>query len=249
MPYVVSLKQFDGPLDLLLTLISRAKIDIRDIFVSEITEQCLEYMAGIDELDMDAASEFLQMAATLVEIKSRALLPAPPKPEDPDAETPEQALIRQLTEYKAFKETCEDLKRLEQAAKLMLSKLPEEYPLPPPEFELTGLTLEGLTRAFLRVLSRARDESEAPRLREIRRDVYTVQECMKRIQARLRKGDILFDDLFGEEPCRAEIVALFMGMLELLKLNRVRVRQRGVFGEIVLSPVKKGESSAEVEAS
>ena len=110
MPYVVSLKQFDGPLDLLLTLISKAKIDIRDIFVSQITEQYLEYMQGVDELDMDSASEFLQMAATLVEIKSRALLPKPPKPEDPDEETPEQALIRQLTEYKAFKETCEDVK-------------------------------------------------------------------------------------------------------------------------------------------
>ena len=247
MPYVVSLKQFDGPLDLLLTLISRAKIDICDIFVSEITEQYLEYMAGVDELDMDSASEFLQMAATLVEIKSRALLPVPPQPEDPDAETPEQALIRQLTEYKAFKETCEDLKRLEQAARLMLNKLPEEYPLPPPEYELTGLTLEGLTRAFLRVLSRVKDDSDVPRMREIRRDSYTVQSCMARIQTQLRKGDIAFEELFDDEPCRAEIVGLFMGMLELLKLNRVRVYQRGVFGEIILSPVKRGET--EVEAS
>ena len=249
MPYVVSLKQFDGPLDLLLTLISRAKIDICDIFVSEITEQYLEYMAGVDELDMDSASEFLQMAATLVEIKSRALLPVPPKPEDPEAETPEQALIRQLTEYKAFKETCEDLKRLEEAARLMLNKLPEEYPLPPPEYELTGLTLEGLTRAFLRVLSRAGKTEETAQQREIRRDSYTVQNCMARIQSRLRKGSIAFEELFDEEPCRAEIAGLFMGMLELLKLNRVRVRQRGVFGEIILSPVKRSEETREVEAS
>ena len=249
MPYVVSLKQFDGPLDLLLTLISRAKIDICDIFVSEITEQYLEYMAGVDELDMDSASEFLQMAATLVEIKSRALLPVPPKPEDPDAETPEQALIRQLTEYKAFKETCEDLKRLEEAARLMLSKLPEEYPLPPPEYELTGLTLEGLTKAFLRVLSRAGKSEESAQQREIRRDSYTVQHCMARIQSKLREGSIAFEALFEDEPCRAEIVGLFMGMLELLKLNRVRVRQRGVFGEIILSPVKRGEETREVEAS
>ena len=77
--YVVSLKQFDGPLDLLLTLISRAKIDIKDIFLSEITEQYLMSMAGVDELDMDSASEFLQMAATLLEIKSRTLLPVPPR--------------------------------------------------------------------------------------------------------------------------------------------------------------------------
>ena len=100
MPYIVSLKQFDGPLDLLLTLISNAKIDIHDIFVSEITEQYLETMKLVDELDMDSASEFLQMAATLLEIKSRAMLPKPPKPEDPDELTPEEALIKQLEEYR-----------------------------------------------------------------------------------------------------------------------------------------------------
>ncbi len=243
MAYVVSLKQFDGPLDLLLTLISRAKINICDIFVSEITEQYLEYMAGIDELDMDSASEFLQMAATLVEIKSRALLPAPPKPEDPEAETPEQALIRQLTEYKAFKEKCEDMKRLEESARLMLNKLPEEYPLPPPEFELTGLTLENLTRAFLRVLSRAGRTEETPRQREIRRDSYSLQNCMSRIQAMLRRGDVSFEALFDDEPCRAEIAGLFLGVLELLRLGRLRVRQRGVFGEIILSPVRRAETT------
>ena len=89
--YYVSLKQFEGPLDLLLDMISHAKINIREIFVSEITEQYLEAMKQIGDLDMDSASEFLQMAATLVEIKSRALLPKPPEPEDHEPElTPEQ---------------------------------------------------------------------------------------------------------------------------------------------------------------
>ena len=89
--YIVSLKQFDGPLDLLLTLITHAKVDIHDIFVSEITEQYLESMKLVDELDMDSASEFLQMAATLLEIKSRAMLPKPPKPEDENGLSPEEA--------------------------------------------------------------------------------------------------------------------------------------------------------------
>ena len=239
MPYVVSLKQFDGPLDLLLTLISRAKIDICDIFVSEITEQYLEYMAGVDELDMDSASEFLQMAATLVEIKSRALLPVPPQPEDPDAETPEQALIRQLTEYKAFKETCEDLKRLEEAARLMLNKLPEEYPLPPPEYELTGLTLDALMKAFQRVLARSQARQDAPEPREIRKDSYTVQACMFRIQRRVRSGKCSFEDLFDGAPNRQEIVTLFQALLELIRLGRVTVRQRGVFGNISIQAAEK----------
>ena len=102
--YYVSLKQFEGPLDLLLHLITRAKVDIKDIFVSEITEQYLASMGSVDELDMDTASEFLTMAATLVYIKSRSLLPKPPK-ENTEEEDPADALIRQLREYRAAKET------------------------------------------------------------------------------------------------------------------------------------------------
>ena len=155
MPYIVSLKQFDGPLDLLLTLISSAKLDIQDIFVSEITEQYLESMKLVDELDMDSASEFLQMAATLLEIKSRAMLPKPPKPEEEGALSPEEELIRQLTEYKQFKEISARMHQLEEEARALLTKLPEEYPLPPPNIEITGLTLEKLAKAFKKVLERA----------------------------------------------------------------------------------------------
>lgn len=244
MAYVVSLKQFDGPLDLLLTLISRAKIDICDIFVSEITEQYLEQMQGVDELDMDSASEFLQMAATLVEIKSRALLPTPPREPEEGEETPEQALIRQLTEYKAYKELSHDLQSLEEAAKRMLSKLPEEYPLPPPEFELTGLSMEGLSRALARILERLEKSEQPPAPRRIRRDSYTVQSCMQRIAQFLRQANgaaLPFEDLLEEDPCRAEVVTLFMAMLEMLKLNRLAVRQDENFGEILLLPVRRHE--------
>lgn len=247
MAYVVSLKQFDGPLDLLLTLISRAKIDICDIFVSEITEQYLEQMQGVDELDMDSASEFLQMAATLIEIKSRALLPAPPKPDAEDEETPEQALIRQLTEYRAYKELSHDMQALEEAARQMLSKLPEEYPLPPPEFELTGLSLEGLSRALERILSRLRLDGEPPEPRRIRRDSYTVQSCMQRIAQRLRQANgaaLPFEELFEEDPCRAEVVTLFVALLEMLKLNRLAVRQAENFGEILLLPAVRRQPMA-----
>ena len=128
MAYTVSLKQFDGPLDLLLTLIGKARIDIQEIFVSEITEQYLAYMAGVDELDMESASEFLQMAATLLEIKSRAMLPKPPKPENEDELSPEEALIKQLTEYKQFKEASERMHQLEEEARALMTKMPEEYP-------------------------------------------------------------------------------------------------------------------------
>ena len=100
------LKDFDGPLDLLLTLIGKAQIDIRDIFISEITDQYLEIVHKAKDLNMDEASDFLVMAATLLEIKSRSMLPKPPPPEEGE-EDPEEALIRRLEEYKRFKETAE----------------------------------------------------------------------------------------------------------------------------------------------
>ena len=138
--YYVSLKQFEGPLDLLLHLITRAKVDIKDIFVSEITEQYLASMGSVDELDMDTASEFLTMAATLLEIKSRALLPRPPEPAEDGEETPEQTLIRRLEEYKLYKESAGRMKEFEQAAMQVFSKLPEEYPLPPQAVSPSAIT-------------------------------------------------------------------------------------------------------------
>jgi len=237
MPYVVTLKQFDGPLDLLLTLITNAKVDIQDIFVSEITEQYLESMKLVGELDMDSASEFLQMAATLLEIKSRAMLPRPPKPEAEGELSPEEALIRQLEEYRQFKEISGRLQELEKQAKALMTKLPEEYPLPPPTIEITGLTLDRLHRAFLRVLERAEAMEASDRLasREIRRDSFTVSGCMARIQRKLNRGAFRFSELFDGRMARPELIAMFMALLELVKLGRVSVEQRGAYEEIFLS--------------
>lgn len=235
--YVVSLKQFDGPLDLLLTLISRARIDIRDIFLSEITEQYLASMAGVDELDMDAASEFLQMAAMLLEIKSRTLLPVPPRPPEDEEETPEEALIRRLTEYKAFKELGAEMQKLEKEARERLTKLPEEYPLPPPAYELTGLTLSALTQAFERVLRRmeAHEDAERKISHEIRREEYTMHGCMARIRKRLAGGSARFSELFDGAPGKVELVSVFLALLELLRLGLVRVKQAATYGEIHLA--------------
>ncbi len=238
MAYTVRLKEFEGPLDLLLHLISRAKVDIRDIFVSEITEQYLATMEDITSLDMDTASEFLAMAATLLEIKSRALLPKPPKVEEGE-ESPEEALIRRLAEYAALKEGVDKMQEFEQAAARMFEKLPEEIPLPPPVFELPNLTLEGLKEAMRRVLARLAEqpEKDAP-VREIQRDKLSVQACMFVVAAKVRSGPCSFEALFSEEPTRDEVVTLFMAILELLKLGRLHIDQTEVFGEIILSEGK-----------
>ncbi len=231
------LKDFDGPLDLLLTLIGKAQIDIRDIFVSEITDQYLEIVRNAPDLNMDESSDFLVMAATLLEIKSRAMLPRAPEPTEED---PETELIRRLEEYKQFKETAENMKEFEEAAKHVFTKLPEEYPLPPQEIELTGLTLEGLAEAFIRIWSRKPSLDDNPESnhyapRNIRRDSHTVQECMLDLLHRIKKKKrIRFEEAFSEAPTREAVVTYFLAVLELLKLGQMHIRQEAVYGRIEL---------------
>ena len=235
----IRLKQFDGPLDLLLHLIGKAKIDIKDIFVSEITEQFIQAVRDAPDFDLEAASEFIAMAALLVEIKSRALLPKPPKAED--EEDPEQALIERLTAYKQFKEGAQGMATYEQTAMQAFGKLPEEIPLPPPTLEIDGLTLEALWYALRRIAERGpRDVQETEyRLRDIRRDCYTVEGCMEVIESRLSVGSASFDDLFEDAPGREEVVTVFIALLELLKLGKAHVTQSDTFGRIQLHPGRR----------
>ena len=231
------LKDFDGPLDLLLTLIGKAQIDIRDIFVSEITDQYLEIVRNAPDLNMDESSDFLVMAATLLEIKSRAMLPKAP---DPEEEDPEKELIRRLEEYRQFRETAENMKRFEEAAKYVFTKLPEEYPLPPQEYELTGLTLEGLTEAFARIWSRKPALDDNPEnnhyaARNIRRDSHTVKECMLDLMHAVKKKKRMrFEEAFANAPTREAVVTYFLAVLELLKLGQMHIRQKSVYGDIEL---------------
>ena len=239
MALTLHLSQFDGPLDMLLFLIGKAKIDIKDIFVSEVTDQYIQSVQNAPDLDMDDASAFISMAATLLEIKSRALLPKPPKE---DEEDPEQALIRQLEEYQRFKEIAQNMQGFEKAAALMFEKLPEEYPLPPPTLELKNLTMEGLLAAFARVMARLPEEEEESvhAARRIVRDEYTVSRCTAHILKRLKNGPVRFEELFSPAPSRDEVVTLFLALLELLRLGRAAVMQDGVFGDMVLEP-RQGE--------
>lgn len=250
MAYVVTLTQFEGPLDLLLHLITRAKVDIKDIFVSEITEQYLASLEGIDELDMDVASEFLTMAATLLEIKSRALLPRPPKEEEEGEESPEQALIRRLEEYKLYKESAGRMREFEEAAMQVFSKLPEEYPLPPQPVELTGLSLDGLVRALERIIARQTQAEDPGRVfRAITRDKFTIEQCTFNLTARLRKGPVHFTDMLSSDVTRDEIVSYFMAMLELLKLGKLHAEQEQAFDDILILPGRRdgedGEDTAD----
>lgn len=236
-----SVNEFEGPLDLLLHLIEREKIDIRDIFISNITEQ---YLAAVKELDMDGASEFLQMAATLIYIKSRALLP---KDESKDEESPEvieQELERRLIEHKLLKERADNMRLSEAESLAQYSKLPEELPAnDPTNVILTNLTPAGLTKAWLAIMDRARDKARkigdtrgylAPSLR---RDRFTIEECAKRIIVSLAQGPVYFGDIIGDDPTRGEIAAAFIALLDLIRKTAVRAMQNCIYGDIWIETI------------
>ena len=147
------------------------------------------------------------------------------------------------------------MKQFERAAGNLFTKLPEEYPLPPQETELVGLTLQGLTEAFLRIWSRKPDVPEethevnhyAPR--DIRRDEHNVQECMLHlIKSLRRKGCMQFDEAFSDAPTKEEVVTYFLALLELLKLGEMHLEQEGVYGGIILYPGRKPDDAPDPEA-
>ena len=234
MPYHVHINQFDGPLDLLLHLIESAEVDIKDIFISEITNQYLAYMAELDGLDMDTASEFLSMAATLLYIKSRQLLPRPPK-ETIEEDDPEELLIRQLREYKAFKLAGEELVRLQEAMQGVYARLPEDVPLPPVEITLSGATMQQLYQSFFTLLHTQREEPTINPLHQVHQDTFTIRTQIIKIRRLLTQHqELSFEDLFEEHPVRTEIIATFMALLEMISRGEIDLRQPAPFAPIRL---------------
>ena len=236
MAYEVHLSQFDGPLDLLLHLIEQAKVDIKDIFISEITAQYLALMSEVDTLDMDTASEFLIMAATLVYIKSRSLLPRPPREEPEGEEDPEAALVRQLREYKAFKEAGAKLEELQSETARVYSRLPEEIVLPPQEYSLAEATTAELYEAFFAVLNRETPEPAAPSpLHQVKADTFTIRRQLKKIRAVLsEQGRVSFESLFNDTSEKMEMIVTFMALLDMIMRNEITLRQSRPYGPITI---------------
>lgn len=242
----LKLNQFEGPLDLLLHLLDKDKIDIKDIFVSDITEQYLKYIENIAEFDMENASEFLTVAAHLLEIKSRSLLPKP-APLEEGEEDPEQALIRRLTEYKMYKEAGEKLHDLEEENLKVYYKLPEEINMQE-RIELEDMKLDALMAAFCEVLKRFENKT-VKKQREIRRDTYTVKGKMAYIRRRLSsKKEMSFFDMFEDDGNKSEVVTTFAAMLELCKSRYLKLEQKENFGDILVKlNLEANETSAVTE--
>lgn len=234
------LDQFEGPLDLLYHLIKVAKIDIRDIFISQITDQYLKIMEDIDSIDMDKAADFTLMAATLLEIKSKHLLPKPEVFQEVDEEDPEEKLYRQLEEYKLFKEASEKLKLHEDVGKFY--KEPDSsansyrYELP------EKLSIDSLINAFSSLLHRVTVKAETITERKIEKDRFTVAEKIAQIKdSLLIKERFKFNELFDADYSKSEIINTFLALLELLKGQLIKVEQNGTFEEIDIIKRKENE--------
>ena len=236
MKYEINLPAYSGPLDLLLALISKAKIEIRDIFISQITEQYLEYISREGAVDMDSASDFVQMAATLLYIKSRALLPRTREDDlDEDGLTPEQKLVRRLYEYKQYKEASAKLYEMQQNAAYQYYKLPEELTEENAEELYINADTAFLAEVFAKLMSRLHTPEQRPREVVYEKDHYSVKEQIRMILARLTiQPEMSFRELLSEEPSSDEVAVTFLSMLQLMNKNKVSVLQDEIFGEITV---------------
>jgi len=233
--YKVKLEVFEGPLDLLLYLIKKDELDIYDIPMESVTKQYIEYLEVMKMLDLNIAGEFLVMAATLMLIKSRMLLPIEVRPEEAEEEEdPRWDLVRQLVEYKKFKDTALVLEGLEQQREDIFGRDPAEAKLDKEtDVALHDVGLFDLIRAFQDALKRA-PETE---LREIFGERWTVSEKMRSLGDRLRReGRFSLSEAISRMTTRQEIVCAFLALLELIRLHQARAVQKETYGDIWLEP-------------
>lgn len=230
MNYKVQLEVFEGPLDLLLYLIKKEEVDIYHIPIAKVAEQYLEYIKMMRMLNLDVAGEFLVMAATLMHIKSRMLLPEEELEEDETEEDPRGDLIKQLIEYQKFKEIAERLEERQiKQEETFIRGRDETMELAQKEGFLLEVNLFDLLTAFSHVLETVGEES----FTEIVEDEITVHEKIREIIDILRvKTSLNFTKLFVGLATKVEMVATFLALLELIRLKEIKIRQAQRFGEI-----------------
>jgi len=247
MSYRVKLEVFEGPLDLLLHLIKKDEVDIYDIPVARITDQYLQYLELMEEMNLDVAGEYLVMAATLTHVKSRMLLPpAEADAEEPD-EDPRADLVQQLLEYQRYRDAALALGDRPLLMRDVFRREPEIRARDEGEgVRLRDVSLAELLEAFREVLERSLRES----FHEIVSEEISVAECVEVILRRLAMdGPLRFRDLFAGAPTRRRLVATFLALLELVKTHALRARQEEECGEILLFPAPGGRTGADDDAS
>ncbi len=235
--YTTVLDNFEGPLDLLLFLINKEEIEIKDVFVSQVTEQFLDYMKGLPYLDVDKVSEYLNIAATIIKIKAQALVPNIEEDPEIDAEIEEDKaqIIRALEEYKLIKEETKKLKELETIG-YYFKEPDKDVGETRTVFTLDHLTLDGLITAFSQLMLKREEDLKEEEVREIPRDSFTVEQKIQFVLESLEElKEVKFEELFTKDYTKSEIVTTFQAILELLKYQFLRVKQENTFGEITIS--------------
>ncbi len=230
--YKIKLEFFEGPMALLMHLLEKNQLDIYDIPIAMVTEQYLDYLRNLEKFNIDIASEFLVMAATLLQIKSRMLLPKLPKIIDDidDEGDPRQELVDRLLEYRKFKQMSTVMEEMMRQREQFFTRLPQEFdvelPLP------VGLKLDDLLSAFAAVWESSIDEYEV-----VAREEFSVQDKIYDIIHLLykHKGKIEFSQAVIRRGTRSEVIATFLALLELIKLQRVTISQRESFGPILIT--------------
>ena len=238
--YVVTIDNFDGPLDLLLHLIKEQDIDIYDIKIEDITKQYLDYIRHMKELNLEIASEYLVMASELIEMKSKMLLPKKMEKEDDDyEEDPRELLIERLLAYKRYKEVTSEFKDLELTRKMVFTREPDNLNRYVKEDENSEeLRVADLIDAFNNLLKRK--ELDRPIATKITKKELSVAEKVNKIKNILRsKKRINFEDIF-EVSTKEEVIISFLSVLEMVKKDEILLTQEGNFKNIVIS-LKEGE--------
>ncbi len=239
----VKLDVFEGPLDLLLHLIEKNKVSIYDIPIAMITDQYLEYLHALEEVyPLESMGEFMVMAATLLKIKSKMLLP---KQEEEEEEDPREELVQRLVEYKMYKYAAGELKDLSVDADKVFYKeetVPEEvksYVEPVDPEEVVGdLSLQRLNQIFCMVMRRKKDREDPVRSKfgKIEKEQYKVEDCMKDILEKITGlSHINFRTLLEIQPSKENVIVTFLAVLELMKTGEIAVLQENNFDEIYLT--------------
>lgn len=231
--YTFHLEAFNGPLELLMHLIEKNKIDIYDIPIAELTRQYLDYLEAMREMDMEVTSSFLVMAATLLQIKSRMMLPKKKAEASEEEEDPRQELVERLLEYRRFKQVSEVLGSMADLQEHFVGRAPLDLPVHhlPPE----SLDLSLLVTAFREVMSIKEEEAGLPAA-IVQPEPYHIEDKMEDIKAALEAhgGRMRFEDAF-ERGTRGELVVTFLALLELIKQQSVSVEQAHLFGAITIA--------------
>lgn len=237
--YSIKLPVFEGPLDLLLHLIREHKLDIYDIPIAEVTEQYLRYLSLMESLDLNVAGEFFVMAATLLEIKSRMLLPKPPIEEEETEADPRTELVERLLEYERFKNAAESLHGLEEDRRCVFWRMTDDldsYDAPVIPLNLQAMDLIYALQSMLEEVGEGQEE-----VTSVERQKITIRMKMSEIWRKIRASSegVGFRELFTGPRTRLEVVMTFLALLELLRLGKIKVKQRKALGEICISAVRE----------